>query len=132
MEPVKTSAVEQELAGKIASIRTFMLRHDRFVLITLGLSLSPSPLAPILSVLLVIYQLRLIKKGSLAKEELSVLIVSLIISLINIMLVAFMVHNLKPTYTSSYIYIKDLIKSLLTPWFWFNRPLHTQPYFTTL
>ena len=132
MEPVKTSAVEQELAVKIASMRTFMLKHDRFVLITLVLSLSPSPLAPILSVILVLYQLRLIKKGSLAKKELRVLIVSLIISLINITFVALMVHHLTPTYMSSYIYIKDLIKSLLTPWFWFKRPLHVQPNFTIL
>ena len=80
------SALEKEIADIILGSRSWFLRHDRFVVITFLMSFIPLFIAPLISLFLSIFQLRLVRKGNLSVEERPLLQKSLIIAITNISL----------------------------------------------
>lgn len=101
-----------------------MVTHDRFVIITLALSISPAPPAPCLAIALVLFQIRLIYRGKLDRMEYPVLLFALVLSVFNLAAITAAVWYLSPTYLSFAAFIKAWLHALSRPWFWFNQPFH--------
>lgn len=80
----RSSALEQWLHERLEGARQGLARHDRFVLITVALALTPMPFPALLAVCLSVLQLRLIRMKRLGRDEGSLLRIALVASLVNL------------------------------------------------
>lgn len=86
---MQSGSFEREVALWLDSLRVWIFSHEKFTWINLLLSVSPSPIAAVFSLVLAILQLTLCLKGRIPTAERSLLTVALICSLINCILAGF-------------------------------------------
>lgn len=114
----RSSAFEKEFTNCFYKFVDWLQRHDRFVLFTLLLSVSPLPPAPIIAIILSILQLQFIKSGKLDQKEKRLLKLALLLSFANILISVSIIFMVIGSQRTIWEFLPKMVKNIVKPWLW--------------
>lgn len=121
MSDHRTSAFEKEICEKLTLFGQWLKSRDRFVLITLCISVAPLPLFPVLSIAIAGFQLWLIKVGKLDAKEITLLWLAILLSVVNILVTLSFIMTVVGKYDELWDYLKNILVEFSKPWMWLEH-----------
>ena len=122
----RSSALEMWIHELLARARRGFSTHDRFVLVTVALSVTPMPFPALLALCLGILQLHLIRTGRLDRRERPLLRIAILLGLLNLAVWLTMAAVLVRSglARNAIMFLRD---AHLYPLFWLGRLLGRRP-----